>query len=144
MSMWWRIAYGVMRIILGITFLKRIGEPFAEMIYTLMSHELSGSRGDAVLEYVYTSIATHEFTVTYFIASYFIFWGMVDIVLSLCLLRHKLFVFPLTIGLIMLFIGYSCWRLTFTHSFILFGIICIDVGILYIIYRQYRQLRSTK
>ncbi len=143
LSMWWRIFYGFLRLFLGMALLQNIGQPLADFIYTLMSHEFSGRAGDIVLEHLYTLFTIHDFTVTYFIAVYFIFWGMVDIVLSLCLLRHVRVAFPISMFLIALFIVYSIFRFSFTHSFMLLYVIIIDIGILFLIYREYLQLKLT-
>lgn len=140
-SMWWRIFYGALRVALGVTLLKMIGARFSDIIYLLMSHEFTGKAGDAVLEQLYKLFETHQFTVTYFIAGYFLFWGSIEIVLSYCLLRHRLWAFPIALALIALFIIYSMFRYTYTHSLTLLGIIIIDIVIMYIIHREYRVLQ---
>ena len=142
LGMWWRIMYGVLRIALGVAFIKLIGRDISELIYVVMSHELTGPTGDAVLEKLYLLLETHELTVTYFIAGYFIFWGVADVVLSACLLRHIIAAFPITMGLIVLFITYSIYRLSYTHSLILLSVIVVDFFILYLVYREYRVLRA--
>jgi uncharacterized membrane protein len=143
LGMWWRIVYGFLRLILGITFLRLIGQPLSAFVHTLMSHELTGFFGDAILEKLYFLFEVHEFTITYFIASYFIFWGLTEIVLSLCLLWHIRIAFPITMGLIVLFICYSVYRFAHTHSLILLGIIIIDIAILYLINTEYKKLKRT-
>ena len=52
-GMWWRIVYGLLRLILGIAFLRLVGQPLSAFVYTLMSHELTGFFGDAILERLY-------------------------------------------------------------------------------------------
>lgn len=140
-SMWWRIIYGLFRLILGIALLRLIGQQLSEFIYTLMAHEFTGRAGDAVLEHIYQLFQTHNFTITYFIALYFIFWGITEIVLSLCLLHHIRVVFPITMALITLFIGYSVFRFGHTHSLILLSVICIDIVILYLINTEYKKFK---
>lgn len=141
LSMWWRIFYGILRIILGITILRIVGKPISHLIYTVMSHEFSGKKGDAVLEMIYKFFEIHQFTASYFIAIYFIFWGTVEIVLSFCLLKGIKKAFPITMGLIILFICYGAFRFTHTHSLILLSILFIDLGILYLINKEYKKLK---
>jgi len=141
-SMWWRIIYGVIRIIVGVSFLRFIGQPLTDFVYLLMSHELLGKTGDAVLEKIYLLFQPHEFTVTYFIAAYFIFWGAIEIVLSLCLLKKIPTAFPIAMSLIIVFIMYALFRYVHTHSLILLGVIIIDIGILYLINHEYKQLQK--
>lgn len=141
-SMWWRIFYGFLRIFLGTTLLKITGQPLNEFIYTLMSHELTGKMGDIILGKLYSILEIHDYTITYFLALYFIFWGTVDIILSLCLLHHIRKAFPVAMGLIVLFILYGSFRFFHTHSLVLLCVICIDIGILYLINVEYVSLRK--
>jgi uncharacterized membrane protein len=142
-SMWWRVFYGALRIVLGTALLHNIGQSLSAFVYSIMSHELTGKTGDAILEHFYNLFESHEFTVTYFIATYFIFWGAIDIILSLSLLRHIRIAFPISIALIGLFICYSIFRYTFTHSLVILSVIVIDVVILLLIYSEYRRLYRT-
>jgi len=142
LTMWWRILYGVLRIILGASFIRHHEQLLSDFIYNLLAHEITGRTTDAVLEYFYNLFQVHEFTITYFIAFYFIFWGTVDIILSLCLLKHIKTAFPITMGLIVLFICYSVFRLTFTHSLVLLSVIVMDLIILYLINTEYKKLKA--
>ncbi len=142
LSMWWRIIYGVIRVIVGVSFLRFVDQPLTDFVYLLMSHEILGRTGDAVLEKIYLLFQTHEFTVTYFIAVYFIFWGVIEIVLSFCLLRKVPTAFPIAMGLIIIFIMYALFRYIHTHSLVLLCVIVIDIGILYLINHEYRGLRK--
>ena len=141
LSMWWRIFYGVLRLILGITILRIVGKPLSQFVYTLMSHEISGKKGDAVLEMLYRFLEIHQFTASYFIAGYFIFWGSVDIFLSVCVLKGIKKAYPVTMGLIVLFVCYGAFRFSHTHSLILLSVIVIDLGILLLINQEYKKIR---
>lgn len=141
LSMWWRIFYGVLRLVLGITMLRIVGQPLSQFVYTLMSHEISGRKGDAVLEMLYKLFEIHHVTASYFIASYFIFWGIVEIFLSTCVLKGIKSAYPVTMGLIVLFICYGAFRFTHTHSLILLSILIIDLGILYLINKEYKKIK---
>ena len=140
-SMWWRIIYGILRVILGITFLRLIGVQVSEFVYIIMSHELTQGVNDIVFNKIYFLFEKHDFTIGYFIAGYFIFWGCVDIFLSLSLLHKVRIAYPISIGLIGVFILYSTFRFSYTHSVVLLGVIGIDIIILYLIYREYKKLK---
>ncbi len=137
-SMWWRIGYGSLRLLTGFMLLRVVGVPFAEVFRNLMSHELLQDPTDILFQFVYRILEDHSFTVTYFVALYLIFWGTIDIVLSLCLLRHKLWAFPMSLGLIALFVLYSIYRVFHTHSPILLLVICIDLCIMYVMHHEYQ------
>jgi len=142
LSMWWKILYGFIRVILGFILLKLIGTPFSDIFYSLMSHELSTDATDVVFQFVYHLMEDHSFTVTYFIASYLLFWGLLDIFLSTLLLRHKLWAFPTAMILMSLFISYEIYRVIHTQSLVLLGFIFLGFGILYLIDDEYRRLKS--
>ena len=141
LSMWWRIFYGVLRLALGITILHIVGKPISHLVFSLMSHEISGRKGDAVLEMLYRLLEIHQFTASYFISGYFLFWGSVDIFLSICVLKGIKNAYPVTMGLIVLFICYGAFRFVHTHSLILLSVIVIDLGILYLINKEYKKIR---
>ena len=145
LGMWWRIGYGVLRLILGGVLIKFfIGTPFSDLFYHIMEHEVLKDSSDTIFQFIYGILQDHSFTVTYFVASYLIFFGIIDVVLSLCLLKHKLWAFPLSTGLISLFVLYEIYRIFHTHSLILLCIILIDIFIIFVIHREYLQLQSER
>lgn len=66
---------------------------------------------------------------------------MLDTLLSYNLLKHRLWAFPFSFVLISLFIIYEALRFTYTHSFILLGVILLDIIILWLIWREYKKLK---
>lgn len=143
-SMWWRIIYGVFRVFLSTILFKLVGTPFSELFYRLMSHEEVQRPSDRVFQFIYEVLQNHSFTITYFVASYLLFWGIVDIFLSISLLRHKLWAFPISLTLITFFVLYEMYRITYTHSIILLWVIIIDIVIALIINREYKVLKEER
>ncbi len=139
---WLRIGYGSLRILLGLTLLKFIGTPFTDLLIGLMSHEITEDPSDALFQFIYNLVNDHSFTVTYFLAIYLLFWGSVEVFLSIALLKRILWAYPLTILLIVIFVIYEMYRVFHTHSLILVLIIIVDLGIAYIIDREYRRLKK--
>ena len=140
-GMWWRICYGSVRLLVGFVFLRLVGTPLSEIFYRLMSHEYARDPGDIFLRFIDPFLKHHGYTVTYFLASYLIFWGAIDVVLSINLLQHKIWAFKSSLYLITLFTAYEFYRFLHTHSFILLWIIFFDIFILWVIYEEYlRQL----
>lgn len=142
LSMWWRIFYGVLRIILGFVLLKLVGSSFTDLLTTLMTHEITLDPTDALFQFIYTLIEDHSFTVTYFVAAYLLFWGTIDVVLSVQLLRNKLWAFPVSMWLMILFVLYATYRVLHTHSLLLLGVIVLDIFIINIVYQKYRLLKK--
>ncbi len=139
-SMWWRIFYGGLRIFLGLALLRVIGEPLIDIVTTVMDYELLQKTPDILFTLISDLLSRHQFSVTYFLAFYFIFWGSVDAILSHHMLKDDLWAFPISLGLISLFIAYSLFRLTYTHSAVLAGVIIMDIVIMILIHKEYKKV----
>lgn len=137
LSMWWRIIYGCVRIILGLLLLKMINVPFSEIFCAIMNYEVTAEPTDHVISYINTFLEDQELTVTMFVAAYLLFWGVLDVILSICLLRHQWWAFPVSLFLIGTFILYESYRFTYTLSPFLLTVIIIDALIFWIIWREY-------
>ena len=138
LGMWWRIFYGFLRIVIAILLLQHIGTPLSDIFLKIMSHELIQDPGDRVIQMV-----NHlPYLVTYYLAFYFMFWGAIDIFMSILLLRHQLWAFPVAIYMIVVFIVYELFRFFHTHSLMLLAVIVMDVFIIWIIKREYQKLKS--
>lgn len=139
-GMWWRIGYGILRTFFGLAILKVVGTPLTDVVKFLMGHELTEDRNDLLYGSVMHLLADHPVSITYFLSFYFIFWGIVDILLSYQLLRRRLWAFPVSLLLIGFFILYELIRLSYTHSLILSVVILIDLAVFFLIWREYRKL----
>lgn len=139
----WRIGYGFVRILFGLALLKVVGTPLIEVVRTLIRHELVEDPSDILYNFITSTLTNHPLYITYFLALYFIFWGLVDITLSYNLIKHRLWAFPVSLSLISLFIIYEVIRFNYTHSLILLWIILLDTIILWLIWREYKKLKSS-
>ncbi len=135
-GMYWRIVYGCFRFVLGCALLRFIGTPIPVALTALSRH---GSDG-FFIRLLDPFFHHFQFPITYFIAAYLIFWGAVDVVLSISLLKHKLWAFPVSLVLIFVFVLYEIFRYTHTHSGILLGIIVVDIFLIWIIRSEYLKL----
>lgn len=140
-GMKWRIGYGFFRILLGLALLKVVGTPLIEVVSTLMKHELVEDPSDILYSFITNVLTNHPLYVTYFLALYFIFWGVLDVVLSYNLIKHRLWAFPASFVLVSLFVMYEAIRFSYTYSFILLGVILLDAIILWLIWREYKKLK---
>lgn len=140
-GMWWRIIYGGFRIVLGATLLRFVGAPLSDIFYKLLEHELIEDPNDILIRLGDFFLIHSSLTISYFLAIYFIFWGSVDIGLSIGMLKHKLWTFPVGITLIVLFVAYEIYRFSHTHSLILAFIILVDIFLIWLIHKEYGRLR---
>lgn len=140
--MYWRMFYGFLRILFGVALLKVIGSLLLEVIHDFMGYELTEDPSDILFQIVNFFLSEHSFYVTRFLAFYFIFWGVIDILLSYNLIKEKLWAFPTSMVLIGLFVVYSIVRFTFTHSLLLLSVIIFDLVILLLIYKEYQKVKA--
>ena len=142
LGMWWRIFYGILRVILSFMLLRVVGIPFADIFLNLMQHEVIVDKADFLVRTISPILEHFSFTVTYFLVTYLIFWGVIDIVLSISMLRHRLWAFPISIYSIGLFVLYEIYRYTHTHSLVLLWVIFIDIVLIWLIRKEYTKLRG--
>lgn len=140
LSMWWRILYGTAKSALGIASIWFIGTAYSDIFHTLLRHELIEDPADPLIRFVDSFLSGHPVSLDSFVPVYLIFWGLVDVVLSISLLRRIMWAFPVGLSVISFFVLYEVLRDLHTHSLILFGIILIDLFVLYLIRDEYRRL----
>lgn len=141
-GMWWRIFYGFLRTITGLILLKMVGRSFADIVDSFTGDKIRSYPFDPLFNLVETFFHHFPYTVTHFVAAYFIFWGLIDIILSLALLRHKIWAFHVSIYLIGFFTLYEVYRFFQNHSKTLLLVIFVDTVILWIIHREYLKIKK--
>ncbi|MEO6536484.1 MAG: DUF2127 domain-containing protein [Candidatus Paceibacterota bacterium] len=141
-GMFWRIGYGTVRLITGFVLLRHIGTPLSAVFARAFRNEFFEEPRDHFINAISPYAHHFSFEITYFLAIYLIFWGLIDVFLSIQLLRLKLWAFPVTMGLIALFIVYEVYRYTHTHSLILLSIILIDLGLIWLINGEYIRVKE--
>ncbi len=139
-GMWWRIIYGVLRIFLSLALLQVVGIPLIDVATTILRRELLEDPSDRLYSGIHYVLLNHSLEVTYFLAFYFMFWGIVDIILSYNLIKHRLWAFPFSLLLMVGFVFYEIYRCTYTHSPILLGIMCVDAVIIWLVWNEYKKL----
>ncbi|MCA9366460.1 DUF2127 domain-containing protein [Candidatus Kaiserbacteria bacterium] len=144
LGMWWRMGYGVVRLLLGLAILKLVGTPVLDIIRILMGRELIEDPSDPLFTHIAHALTNHPLYISYFLASYFICWGIIEIVLSYNLIRHRLWAFPVALVATGVFLGYEIFRFFHTHSLILLGVIFVDAVIFWLIYVEYWKLSGQK
>jgi len=143
LAMWWKIFYGVMKIIFAFILLKWATVDPSGLFYKLMAHEIIEDPNDLLIRIVNPFIIHLSGGTTAFVAYYLLFWGIIDdVFLSINILREKLWAFPTALVLIVLFVFYELYRFVYTHSFILVGITIIDIVIFFIIATEYKKQRK--
>ena len=124
--LWWRLLYGTTKTLLGITLIFFAGSSFSDVFQALMSHELSEDPGDVLINFITPYIHDSPWTITHFLALYFMLWGATEAFLSFGLLHGKVWAYRIGMWVIGSFILYELYRLMHTHSIVLGIVIVID------------------
>lgn len=140
--MYWRICYGFLRTLLGLALLKLINVPLADLLYRIMGKEITEDPTDPLFAAASHFLQLHPLTVTYFLAAYLIFWGVIDIFLSMALLKDKIWAFPAGLWLMAFFIIFEFQRFFHNHSSILLSVILVDMIIFWLIQREYKKVKA--
>ena len=143
-GLWWRVLYGFLRVVFGVALLRVVGMPLIEVVRAVMSHELVEEPSDVLVSLAGTALTHHPMYVTYFLAFYFIFWGVVDVFLSLNLLNGAVWAFPVSLWMIGFFLLYGTYRFMHTHSLILLSVLMLDAGMLWLIRNEYRAILAAR
>lgn len=141
-GMWWRILYGVLRIVIGLSVLKVVGQPYLSVLNEVMKQELIEDPSDVLYTFLSHVATMYPGHITYFVALYFIFWGVADVLLSVFLLQKKIWAFPISLAVLAGFVGYEIFRFSYTHSLTLLVVIIIDVSITWLVWREYVRVRT--
>ncbi len=140
--MWWRFLYGLIKTAVGIFLLFYVHNTFLNLFNKFFALEIIEDPHDKVIT-VAQFFINHNFSViTYFIAFYFIFWGIVDIILSINLLKHRYWSYPVSTFLISIFLIYEVYRFTHTHSKILFFVIVTDFIVIWLIKKEFQRVKK--
>lgn len=145
-GMGFRILYGFFRLFIAFLLLPLVGTPIVDLLYkTVDRGRHLFDPQDFLMQTAVPFIEHHSatFYVTYFLVSYLFFWGFIDVVLSISMLKHKLWAFPISIYLIGIFIAYEMLRITHTHSFVLAYIIGVDLVLIWLIHKEQKKLELT-
>jgi len=140
--MWWRVFYGSAQLLLGLTLLKWAVVDPARLLHQLLARETTHRSIELFLRLIGPLVEHLSSGTVLFIALHFVFWGLADVILSISILQHKLWAFPVTIFSIALFVLYEIYRVWHTHSIVLMVVIGIDIFIMWLVAREYQYLRK--
>ncbi len=138
-GLWWKTFYGILKIAASIGLFAFVGATFSdvfEKIFGVYMHSTSLSPDQTLAHGINIFAAL---PITNFLACYFLFWGIVEVFLSVCLLRRHLWAFPVSMIAISFFVLYQIVRYFSTHATLLLVSIVIDFLILYILHIEYKK-----
>ncbi len=107
------------------------------------AHELAQDPHDWVARHLLHSASQLSRSTTLYGAVYLLIHGGAKLILVVLVLRDKLWAYPWMIGLLLVFIGYQAYRLTYRPSVTLVALTAFDGLVAWLTWREYVAKRST-
>ena len=113
-----------------------------QIIANLTQEELTEDPNDLIANFFLQTAHQLSISSELFAAMYLLSHGIIKIILVVALLKNKSWAYPWSIAVLSIFIAYQLYRFTHTHSFWLIALSVFDVVVLYLIWREYRIVKS--
>ncbi len=111
-------------------------------VFRITQEEINEERNNFVSTHLRQAAAHISLAGEHFIAVYLFLHGAVKIVVVLALFRNKLWAYPLSFVVFGGFVVYQVYRFTHTHAVGLILLSVFDLGILWLIWLEYRAART--
>ncbi len=110
----------------------------ANVMLTLTGPELIEDPGDFIATHI--AALAHQFALSssVFIAFYLLSRGLIKLGLVVALLKNKLWAYPVSLGVLGLFVLYQLYQIVLTHSVLIIALTLFDFVVMYFIWREYR------
>jgi uncharacterized membrane protein len=136
---------GILEVIGGLLLLFLSPAAIEHIVRTLTAHELSEDPHDLIARYLLHTASHLTTSTTLFGAIYLLSHGAAKIVLVVLVLRDKLWAYPWLIGLLLAFIAYQLYRITFVHFSIgLAALTVFDALLVWLTWREYQAKRAAR
>ena len=129
---------GVLEILGGVLFLLVSPSTLNSLVIFLTAHELSEDRHDLVAGWLRHAVENLSSDTKLFASVYLLIHGLIKVFLVAGLLRGRRWAYPTALGMLGVFILYQLYRFTHTHSLALLVFTVFDVGIVFLIWREYQ------
>ena len=135
---------GLLEIVGGVMLLFVAPATLQHWARSLTAHELAGDPHDFVARHLLHSASQLSHATTLFGAIYLLSHGIAKVVLVVALLRGQLWAYPWMIALLVVFIVYQLYRLSFRFSPGLALLTAFDAFVVWLTVMEYRKQRRQK
>jgi uncharacterized membrane protein len=133
---------GLLEVIGGLLFLIISPHSIDHVVRSLTAHELAQDPHDFIASHLLHSASQLSRSSTVYGGVYLLTHGMAKVVLVALVLRDKLWAYPLMMGLLLVFIIYQVYRLTYGISVGLIILTLFDLLVVLLTWREYRIKRT--
>jgi uncharacterized membrane protein len=132
---------GLLEVVGGVLLFLFTPAEISGLVHVLTQHELSQDPRDFIASRLLHSTDGLTRPGLLFGAAYLLVHGIVKVVLVLALLRNKLWAYPWTIGVLLIFIGYQLYRIVLGPTLGLMALTGFDILIAALTWREYQRQR---
>lgn len=129
---------GLLEVVGGVVLLIVSPASIEHFVRFLTAHELAQDPHDFIARHLLHSASGLSRSATVYGGIYLLSHGLTKVVLVVLVLRGKLWAYPLIIGLLLAFIVYQVYRLTYKVTFGLVVLTLFDMLVVWLTWREYR------
>jgi uncharacterized membrane protein len=133
---------GALEILGGIILLFASPHSISQFVRWATGHELAQDPHDLIARHLLHSASQLSRSTTLYGAVYLLVHGGAKLVLVVLVLRDKLWAYPCLIALLLAFVGYQLYRLTYKPSVSLVLLTLFDCFVAWLTWREYRAKRA--
>lgn len=112
-----------------------------DLVIRIAEGDMAEISGDAVSDYIVHTAQQLSVTSGTFIAFYLLSRGLIKLVLVVALLKNQLWAYPVSLGVLFLFVIYQVYQFGLDHSVLLMLLTAFDLVVMYFIWREYQVLK---
>lgn len=112
-----------------------------DYIIRIAEGDMAEISGDVISDMVVHSAQQLSLVGGTFIAFYLLSRGLIKLVLVVALLKNQLWAYPVSLGVLFLFVLYQIYQISLDHSIFLVLLTLFDLVVMYFIWREYQVLR---
>jgi len=135
---------GVFETVGGVLLLLVSPASIQSFVRFLTAHELAHDPHDFIARHLLHSASQLTPSSTVYGGIYLLAHGLAKVVLVVLVLRNKLWAYPPMIALLMLFIVYQVYRLTYKFSYGLLALTVFDLLVVWLTWREYGIKRAAR
>jgi uncharacterized membrane protein len=129
---------GLLEVVGGIVLLLVSPASIQHLVRFLTAHELAHDPHDFVAQHLLHSANQLTRSATVYGGIYLLSHGVTKVVLIVLVLKDKLWAYPVLIALLLVFIGYQVYRLTYKVTLGLIALTLFDLLVVWLTWREYR------
>lgn len=136
--------YDIGEILCGIFLIFLTPERMSKLITLISKNELSEDPKDFLMNYLVSFSHTFSHSMQHFTSFYLLSHGIVKILVLILLWRKKLWAYPLSVVIFIIFIILQMQRFSQTHSIVLLLLTFVDIIMIILTILEYRNIKADK